>query len=197
MSRSATHAHGAHQHHAHHGAHDHAACDAGPSCHTAARAEPGARAVHGVHGAHGAHGAGSLARLTTAATLHCLVGCAIGELLGLAIGVHYGLGPWVTMALATALGFVSGFAVSLIPLVRSGLTLAGAWRAIWLGETISIAAMELAMNLADYHVGGMGASSVADPMFWAGYGAALVAGFVVAWPVNRWMLGRELKKPCH
>lgn len=154
-------------------------------------------AAPSTHAAHGAHGRGSIARLTTAATLHCLVGCAIGEFIGLAIGVHYGLGPWVTMALATALGFASGFAVSLIPLVRSGLSLASAWRAIWLGETLSIAAMEAAMNLADYHVGGMAVGSVADPMFWAGYGAALVAGFVVAWPVNRWMLGRELKKACH
>jgi hypothetical protein len=149
------------------------------------------------HAAHGAHGGGSIDRLTTAATLHCLLGCAIGEFIGLALGVHLGLGPWVTMALATALGFVSGFAVSLVPLVRSGLSLASAWRAIWLGETISIAAMEAAMNLADYHVGGMAVGSVADPMFWAGYGAALAAGFLVAWPVNRLMLGREIKRSCH
>lgn len=172
-------------HHDHHHAHG-PQVDAG---HAGAAPSP--------HAAHGAHGGGSLASLTTAATLHCLVGCAIGEFIGLAVGVQLGLGPWLTMALATTLGFASGFAVSLIPLVRSGLTLAGAWRAIWLGETISIAAMELAMNLADYHVGGMGVSSIADPMFWLGYGAALIAGFVVGWPVNRWMLGRELKRTCH
>ena len=155
------------------------------------------RAAAAPHATHGVHGGGSIDRLTTAATLHCLLGCAIGELIGLALGVHLGLGPWVTMALATVLGFVSGFAVSLVPLVRSGLSLASAWRAIWLGETISIAAMETAMNLADYHVGGMAVRSVADPMFWAGYGAALVAGFLVAWPVNRVMLGREIKRSCH
>jgi hypothetical protein len=107
------------------------------------------------------------------------------------------LGAWPTVALATALGFASGFAFSLVPMVRRGMSLGSAWRAIWLGETLSIGAMEAAMNFADYQMGGMGVSSMTDPMFWGGYGAALVAGFLVAWPVNRWMLGREIKKQCH
>lgn len=149
------------------------------------------------HAAHGGHGGGSLASLTTAATLHCLIGCAVGEFVGLAFGVSLGLGVWPTIALATALGFASGFAFSLVPLLRSDMTLGAAWRAIWLGETLSIAAMELAMNVADYHLGGMSVSSLADPMFFIGFGGAMVAGFAVAWPVNFWMLGRELKKPCH
>ena len=155
--------------------------------------------AHHAHSAHAGHGdaSGSRARLTTSATLHCLLGCAIGEFAGLAIGVAAGLGPWPTLALATVLGFISGYLFSLVPLMRSGLTLGSAWRAIWLGETLSIGAMELAMNVADYHVGGMAAASLADPVFWLGYGAALVAGFVVAWPVNHWMLGRALKKACH
>ena len=56
--------------------------------------------------------------------------------------------------------------------------------AIWLGEAISIGVMEIAMNATDYAVGGVGAASVASPVFWVGYAAALVAGFVAAWPVN-------------
>lgn len=158
--------------------------------------------AHGAHATHGAHAAqagpgGSVLRLTTTATLHCLLGCAVGELIGLAIGVTLGLGLWPTAALATALGFASGFAAALYPLQRGGLSLAAAWRAIWVGETISIAVMELAMNVADYLVGGMSAASVLDLMFWGGYAAALVAGFVVAWPINLIMLRRELKRPCH
>ncbi|MCL1636135.1 DUF4396 domain-containing protein [Luteimonas sp. SX5] len=148
------------------------------------------------HHAHDSHNA-SLGRLTTSATLHCLTGCAIGDFVGLAIGISLGLGPWATMALAVAFGFVSGFAFSLVPLLRSGLSLAQAWRAIWLGETISIAIMELAMNVADYHVGGVQVASMLHARFWLGYGAALVAGFAAAWPVNRWMLARAIKKPCH
>lgn len=139
----------------------------------------------------------SLAGLTTSATLHCLTGCAIGEFAGLAIGVSLGLGPWVTMTLATVLGFISGYALGLLPLVRQGLGWLQAFRTIWLGETISIAAMEIAMNFTDYHVGGVQALSLLSPIFWLGYATALPAGFFVAWPVNYWLLKRNVKQACH
>ncbi|HET6756100.1 MAG TPA: DUF4396 domain-containing protein [Burkholderiales bacterium] len=74
--------------------------------------------------------------------------------------------------------------------------LAAAFSTIWLGETISIAVMEFAMNFTDYHVGGVNVASMLEPRFWFGYAAALVAGFLVAWPVNSWMLKRNLKR-CH
>ncbi len=149
--------------------------------------------------AHHAHGAApmSLPRLTTAATLHCLTGCAIGEFIGLAIGVALGLTPWTTMALATALGFVSGFTLGLWPLVKQGMSWGTALKTIWLGEAISIAVMELAMNFTDYHVGGVQAPSLTSPLFWLGYAAALPAGFVAAWPANYFLLKRKVKKPCH
>lgn len=158
-------------------------------------AAPSAPAAHAHHAHPGA--GGSLASLTTSATLHCLTGCAIGELIGLMIGVTLGLNPWATMALATALGFVSGYALGLRPLVRQGMSVAQAFRTIWLGETISIAAMEFAMNFADYHVGGVSVASVLDPRFWLGYGLALPAGFVVAWPVNYFLLRGSVKQACH
>lgn len=146
--------------------------------------------------AHAGH-ATSLPQLTTAATMHCLTGCAIGEFVGLAIGVTLGLAPWATMALATLLGFVSGFALGLRPLIKQGMSLTEAFKAIWLGEVISISVMEFAMNFTDYHVGGVMAPALSSPIFWIGYGAALVAGFLAAWPVNYWMLSRSIKKPCH
>ena len=159
------------------------------ACH-GGHAQPGAHAHHG-------HAGGSLTSLTTSATLHCLTGCALGEFAGLAIGVTLGLNPWWTMALATVLGFASGYALGLRPLVKQGLTWLAAWKAIWIGETVSIAAMELAMNFTDYHVGGVQAGSVLDPVFWLGYALALPAGFIVAWPVNYWLLRRNVKQPCH
>jgi len=149
-----------------------------------------------VHGAHHGHGGGT-SKLATSATFHCLIGCAIGEFIGLAIGVSLGLGPWVTMGLATILGFISGFALSLIPLMRSGLSLWVSFRSIWLGETISIAVMEFAMNFADYQVGGVTTDTMFDPLFWGGFGAAIVAGFIAAWPINFFMLKKNLKQPCH
>ena len=139
----------------------------------------------------------SNARLGAASTLHCLTGCAIGEIIGLTLGVSLGLNPWVTMAMATALSYLSGFLLGLWPLVKTGISWRSALQAIWLGEVISIGVMELAMNFTDYHLGGMTAASVFTPAFWTGLLLALPAGFLAAWPVNVWLLSRQIKKPCH
>ena len=149
------------------------------------------------HAHHGHGHATSPVGLATSATIHCLTGCAIGEFIGLAIGVTLGLNPWTTMALATALGFASGYSLGLWPLVKQGMTWAAAFKAIWLGETISIAVMELAMNFTDYHIGGVQTASIFAAKFWLGYAAALPAGFLAAWPVNYWLLGRNIKQQCH
>ena len=170
----------------------------GECCAHGALQQHAGHAAHAHHAHHGhAAAPASLPRLTTSATLHCLTGCAIGELAGLLIGVTLGLNPWATMALATVLGFASGYALGLRPLVQQGMSVARAFRTIWLGETISIAVMELAMNFTDYHVGGVAVASVLDPRFWLGYALALPAGFLAAWPVNYWLLRSSIKQECH
>lgn len=148
---------------------------------------------------HSNHGSqdGSLTKLSAQATVHCLTGCAIGELAGLIIGVSLGLGVWYTMALATLLAFVTGFALGLWPLVKTGKGWMESLRIIWLGELISIAVMEIVMNFTDYQVGGVQVSSIFEFKFWMGYLLALPAGFIAAWPVNYWLLKRNYKKPCH
>ena len=178
--------------HAHEQPHNMGATPAKASC-CASKTPAAPSNPHAHHAGHATTPRG----LATAATLHCLTGCAIGELAGLMIGVTLGMGVWETMALATALGFVSGYLLGLVPLVRTGMNWVQAFRAIWIGETISIAAMEFAMNFTDYHVGGVQVASILDVRFWMGYAAALPAGFILAWPVNYWLLKRTLKKPCH
>lgn len=168
-----------------------------PAC-CAKNQAPAASPTAAVRTPHAHHGHnGSPATLATAATLHCLTGCVIGEVIGLAIGVSLGLAPWQTIILATTLAYISGFSLGLLPLVRQGMTFATALRTIWLGEAISIAVMEIAMNFTDYHMGGMTAGSMLDPMFWLGIAVAVPAGFIAAWPVNWWLLRRNIKKPCH
>lgn len=170
----------------------------GTECHMPAANTAKPTSAHAMHAHHGHGGADmSLPKLTTAATIHCLTGCAIGEFVGLTIGVTLGLNPWVTMGLATGLGFASGYTLGLWPLVKQGHSWLGAFKILWLGETISIAAMEFAMNFTDYHVGGVQAASIFTPVFWLGYAAALPAGFIVAWPVNYWLLKSSVKQPCH
>ena len=132
------------------------------------------------------------------ATLHCLTGCTIGEVLGLLIGVSLGFTPMYTIMLAVVLAFVIGFALAIRSVMASeGLGIAGAFRAVWLGEVISMGIMELVMNVVDYSVGGMQSGSVFTGVFWLGLGLAIPAGFLAAWPVNYWLLSKEIKNCCH
>jgi hypothetical protein len=130
-------------------------------------------------------------------TLHCLTGCIIGEVAGLMIGVGLGLEPWATILLATTLSYFSGFTLGALPVMKAQAKgLIGALRIIWIGEAVSIGVMELVMNFVDYSMGGMAVQSVASWMFWRGLLFAVPAGFLAAWPVNYWLIKRELKA-CH
>jgi F0F1-type ATP synthase assembly protein I len=151
---------------------------------------------HGAH-AHHAHGGGGPLRTSAQATLHCLTGCIVGEVAGLLIGTVAGLSPWPMMVLATALSYVSGMTLGLVPVMRNQeVGVLGALRIIWIGEVISIGVMEIVMNFVDYQLGGMGAKSVFAWTFWRGLAFAVPTGFLAAWPVNYWLLKRELKA-CH
>ena len=154
---------------------------------------------HSDHSGHAHHGHGSSSAFVTSAqaTLHCLTGCVIGEVVGLAIGVSFGLGVWPTIALATLLAYATGITLGLLPVMRNrGVGMLEALRIIWIGEVISIGVMELVMNYVDYQMGGMNAPSILSWMFWRGILFAVPAGFLAAWPVNYWLIKRDMKK-CH
>lgn len=163
-------------------------------CHTAQEVQ--APAASHQHSAGHAHHQGSGWREAAQVTLHCLTGCAIGEFTGLAIGVSLGFPVHVTITLAVALSFFSGFALTILPMMRRGVDFAMAFRTVWLGEVISISVMELMMNLIDYHMGGMRGVSMTSSQYWQAFGAAMVAGYLSALPVNKWMLSRNMKN-CH
>jgi len=136
-------------------------------------------------------------RLAARSTQHCLTGCIIGEVVGLAIGIELGLATATTIILATALAYISGFALGLLPVMKGrGLSLVAAFKLIWVGEAVSIGVMEIVMNAVDYQMGGMAAVSALSWPFVRGLLVAVPAGFIAAWPVNYWLLGRELKA-CH
>ena len=161
-----------------------------PSCHHQASA------AHAGHAHHHGGGEGRW-RLAARSTQHCLTGCIIGEVIGLAIGIELGLGVALTIALATVLAYLSGFILGLLPVMKSrGLSLIEAFKLIWLGEVVSIGVMEIVMNAVDYSMGGMTAMTVLSWPFFRGLLFAVPAGFLAAWPVNYWLLGRDLKA-CH
>lgn len=146
--------------------------------------------------AHTQHGKPSL-RTAAHATLHCLTGCVIGELIGLMIGVSLGIAPIPMMLFSTALAYISGVSLTIFPLMRdTGFTFKTALMTIWIGETVSIGVMELVMNAVDYHMGGVRSGSILNPLFWEALLAAVPAGYIAAFPVNAWLIGKELKR-CH
>jgi hypothetical protein len=146
---------------------------------------------------HVAHHSPPTWRTSASATLHCLTGCTIGEVLGLMIGVTLQLGITLTIALAVALAFIIGISLAVRPLMKDQkLSLFDALSIVWIAELVSISVMELAMNWVDLYIGGIGAPSVFSSIFWIGIMFAIPAGFIAAWPVNYVLLRMHLKS-CH
>src|SRR5688572_13294917 len=152
-------------------------------------------ADHSHHG-HGHHAVGTpgdtvpLNRLAFSATVHCLTGCAIGEVLGLVIGTALGWGNSATIALAVVLAFIFGYALTMIPLLKSGLALSGALALAFAADTISITIMEIVDNAIMLVIPGAMDAGLSNPLFWASLAFALVVAGVAAFPVNRWLIAR-------
>jgi hypothetical protein len=146
---------------------------------------------HAAHTHHGdAHQSGSSNAMAIAATLHCLTGCAIGEILGLMIGTALGLSTLATIAIAVGLAFLFGYALSTLPLLRAGLGVGAALSIVLAADTLSIATMELVDNLVMAAVPGAMDAGLVNPVFWLSMTLALTVAFFAAWPVNRWLLAR-------
>ncbi|MFI6262349.1 DUF4396 domain-containing protein [Micromonospora sp. NPDC051006] len=132
----------------------------------------------------------NLTRMAIAATLHCLTGCAIGEVLGMVIGTALGWPDLGTVALAVALAFVFGYALTVRPVLRSGLPLRTAIRVALVADTVSIAVMEVVDNGVMLLVPGAMAAGLAEPLFWVSLAGALAVAFLVTVPVNRALIAR-------
>jgi len=136
-----------------------------------------------------AHGA-SLNRLAFSATWHCLTGCAIGEILGLAIGTALGWGNFETIVLAIVLAFFFGYSFTVVPLLRSGLAFGAAAGIALAADTISITVMEIVDNAVVLLIPGAMDAGLDELLFWASLALALAVAFVAAYPVNRWLIAR-------
>lgn len=132
----------------------------------------------------------SLNRTAALATLHCLTGCAIGEVLGMVIGTALGFGNAATIALAVLLAFVFGYSLTLLPLVRSGLTFAVAVPLAFASDSFSIAVMELVDNGVMLAVPGAMDAPLSNPLFWGSLAFALAVAYAIAFPVNRHLIAR-------
>jgi uncharacterized protein DUF4396 len=168
------HPHHQHHHHHPHGAAHHGRADTPSTTGTGASpaASPG------------------LGRLALSATLHCLTGCGIGEVLGMVFGTALGWGNLLTIALAVGLAFAFGYALTLLPLLRAGLALRTALGFALAADTASIAAMEVVDNAVMLAVPGAMDAGLADPLFWGSLAVSLLVAAAAAFPVNRWLIAR-------
>jgi hypothetical protein len=132
----------------------------------------------------------SLNRTAFSATLHCLTGCAIGEVLGLVIGTALGWGNVATIALAVVLAFFFGYSLTMIPLLRSGLSLATTLPLAFAADTLSITVMEIVDNAVMLVVPGAMEAGLGSFLFWGSLAFALAVAFVAAYPVNRYLIAR-------
>ncbi|MFE0177069.1 DUF4396 domain-containing protein [Streptomyces sp. NPDC059002] len=180
--------HAEHHGHGQHGGHDQRADHGQHQGH----AQHEGHAHHADHAHHGhAHGIGKVSwRMAAQATLHCLTGCAIGEVLGMIIGTALGWGNMPTMILAIILAFAFGYALTLRGILKAGVDFKTAFRVALAADTLSIAVMELIDNGVIALWPGAMDAHLADAMFWWVLAIALAAAFVITTPVNKWMIGR-------
>jgi hypothetical protein len=132
----------------------------------------------------------SLNRLALQATTHCLTGCAIGEVLGLVIATALGWHDLPSIVLAIVLAFVFGYGLTIRPLLRGGLSLRAALGLAFAADTVSITVMEIMDNAIVIAIPGAMAAGLTDGLFWGSLALSLAVAFVVALPVNRWLISR-------
>ncbi|HXQ89085.1 MAG TPA: DUF4396 domain-containing protein [Solirubrobacterales bacterium] len=136
------------------------------------------------------HASQSLNAVAFSATVHCLTGCAIGEVAGLAIGTALGFSDPATIVLAVVLAFLFGYGLTSLPLLRSGMALGAVVPIAFASDTLSIATMEVVDNLIILAVPGAMEAGLDSLLFWGSLAFALLVAGLVALPVNRWLIAR-------
>ena len=132
----------------------------------------------------------SINRLALSATVHCLTGCAIGEVLGMILATWWGWGNEASIVLSVILAFFFGYGLTSLPLLRSGMSPRQVAPLAFASDTASITTMGIVDNLFIVVVPGALAAGLGDPLFWWSLGVGLLIAGAVAWPVNRWLIAR-------
>jgi hypothetical protein len=148
-----------------------------------------AQHVHADHD-HAGHGGSGVNAVALSATLHCLTGCAIGEIVGMIVATALDLSNAASIALAVFFAFVFGYALTSLPLLRAGLALGAVVPIALASDTFSIALMELVDNAILVFIPGAMDAMLADVLFWGSLTFALAIAGVFAFPLNRWLIAR-------
>jgi hypothetical protein len=132
----------------------------------------------------------SLNRIAFSATVHCLAGCSIGEILGMMLGYAMRLSDPATIALSVALAFLFGYSLTMAPLLRGGMPFGTATRLALASDTVTIAVMEIVDNAAMLVIPGAMDAGPAEPLFWGSLMTSLAVAGIAAFPVSRWLVAR-------
>jgi len=166
---------------------------------------------HSHHEHHNPHAHGTIARhnsqsetlnrTAVVATLHCLLGCAIGEVAGLIIGTALGWSNVQTIVLAVTLAFISGFALTTIPFLRRGFGFIPSVKIALAADAASITVMEIVDNSIMMLIPGAMDAPINSAFFWISLTFSLAIAGVLAFPLNRWLIlrgkGHALVHPHH
>jgi hypothetical protein len=128
--------------------------------------------------------------LAVQATLHCLTGCAIGEVAGTVIGSGLNWSNWGTEALTIPLAFLFGYSLTVKPLLASGLGLKKSARIALASDSLSITTMEIVDTIIILLIPGALAAGPSALLFWSSLAVSLIAAFIFAVPVNRYLINR-------
>jgi hypothetical protein len=146
--------------------------------------------ISGPHTRHTTPRGRELTRLAVSATLHCLTGCAIGEVLGMVLGTALDWPNSTTLVVSIVLAFLFGYSLTIAPVLRSGLALRAAVGVAFAADTVSIAVMELVDTLVLVGWPGAMDAGLDSVLFWASLALALAVAFAVTVPVNRALIAR-------
>ncbi len=132
----------------------------------------------------------SLNKIAASATLHCLTGCAIGEVLGMILSTIFNWAAVPSVVVSVVLAFVFGYSLSMRPLLQHGMALKQSLRLALASDTLSITTMEIADNAFILAIPGAIHAGLTTGLFWVSLVVSLVVAFVVAFPVNRYLIAR-------
>ncbi|MCW2761296.1 MAG: hypothetical protein JWR85_1497 [Marmoricola sp.] len=136
------------------------------------------------------NGASSSWSTAISATLHCLTGCAIGEVLGMVLATWWGWGNLASIVLAVVLAFFFGYLLTYTSVRRHGVSHREGVRLALASDTVSITSMEIIDNLLMLVIPGAMMAGLASGLFWLSLAISLAIAFVLTVPVNKWLISR-------
>ncbi|GIH46300.1 protein of unknown function [Microbispora rosea] len=160
------------------------------SKHEHAGQHPAKHFDHSNHAQHGLPTAKASWLVAASATLHCLTGCAIGEILGLVIATAFGWGNTPSIAVAVVLAFFFGYLLTLLPLRRAGVGWGGSIKLALAADTASIIVMEIVDNGVMLAIPGAMEATLTSALFWISLALSLIIAFIITTPINKWIIGK-------